>query len=417
MRSSDIEERSTGRGWVVVCALFLMLGIVITARNSIGLLMPFLKEDLGWSYGLVSSAGAAMLTTMALIAPVAGMMLDRYGPRLIYAFGMFLAAVALGLTALISEPWQLILCYGVVGGVGFAAISPSLVSTTVASHFDRGLGLATGVATSGSTAGQLALMPLLAVLIGSFGWRSSLWIAAAAVAATAVAVNLLIGRRAPPAADAQIGRIPTPRPRFGTAFRGLARQRTFWLLAGGFAICGFTTAGVIKIHLIPYAVACGFPPLESATAYGVMSAFSLAGMIGFGHLSDRFHRPALLATIYFMRALTFLVLLQIGGSSTLLFTFAVLFGIFDYATFPIVASLVASHIGRHIMGFTMGLIFAAHSLGGAAGTFLGGYLFELFARYDWVWFLSFGLALLAAALTVLIHENRGGNPALAPARA
>ena len=69
------------------------------------------------------------------------------------------------------------------------------------------------------------------------------------------------------------------------------------------------------------------------------------------------------------------------------------------------------------MGFTMGLIFAAHSLGGAAGTFLGGYLFELFARYDWVWFVSFGLALLAAALTVLIRENRGGSPAPAPAAA
>ena len=415
--ASDIEARATGKGWVVVGALFLMLGIVITARNSLGLLMPFLKDDLGWSYGLVSSAGAVMLTTMAVVAPLAGMMLDRHGPRLVYALGMSLAAVAFVLSASMSEPWQLVLFYGIVGGAGFAAISPSLVSTTVASHFDRGLGLATGVATSGSTAGQLALMPLLAVLIGAFGWRSSLWIAAAAIVATAIAVHLLIGPREAPGGSVR----PASHRGSGLGFRavlsGLARQRTFWLLAGGFAICGFTTAGVIKIHLIPYAVACGFPPLESATAYGVMSAFSLAGMIAFGHLSDRFHRPALLASIYFMRALTFLVLLQIAGSSTLLFAFAVLFGIFDYATFPIVASLVASHIGRHIMGFTMGLIFAAHSLGGAAGTFLGGYLFELFARYDWVWFVSFGLALIAAALTVLIRENRGGSPAPAPAGA
>lgn len=415
--ASDIEARATGKGWVVVGALFLMLGIVITARNSLGLLMPFLKEDLGWSYGLVSSAGAVMLTTMAVVAPLAGMMLDRHGPRLVYALGMSLAAIAFALSASMSEPWQLVLFYGIVGGAGFAAISPSLVSTTVASRFDRSLGLATGVATSGSTAGQLALMPLLAVSIGAFGWRSSLWIAAAAIVATAIAVHLLIGPRESPGGFDR----PASHRGSGLGFRavlsGLARQRTFWLLAGGFAICGFTTAGVIKIHLIPYAVACGFPLLESATAYGVMSAFSLAGMIAFGHLSDRFHRPALLASIYFMRALTFLVLLQIAGSSTLLFAFAVLFGIFDYATFPIVASLVASHIGRHIMGFTMGLIFAAHSLGGAAGTFLGGYLFELFARYDWVWFVSFGLALLAAALTVLIRENRGGSPAPAPAGA
>lgn len=412
-----METRSARKGWIVVCALFLMLGIVITARNSIGLLMPYLKEDLGWSYGFVSTAGAVMLTTMALVAPAAGMAIDRHGPRAVYAIGMSLAAIAIGLASAMSEPWQLVLSVGIVGGIGFAAISPSLVSTTVAAYFDRGLGLATGIAVSGSTAGQIALMPLLALLIGLFGWRSSLLIAAAAIFVTAVAVNILIGRRDPAAGPARPGPDRGARPRFPAVLAGLSRQRTFWLLAGGFAICGFTTGGVIKIHLIPYAVACGFPPLESATAYGVMSAFSLAGMIWFGHLSDRFHRPVLLASIYFMRALTFLVLIQIPGSSTLLFAFAVLFGMFDYATFPIVASLVASHIGRHIMGFAMGLIFAAHSLGAAAGSFLGGYLFEVFARYDWVWIVSFGFALVAAFLSILIRENRSGGLALAPAGA
>ena len=146
-------------------------------------------------------------------------------------------------------------------------------------------------------------------------------------------------------------------------------------------------------------------------------ALALRARFGFGALSDRFHRPALLASIYFLRALTFIILMQIPGSSPLLFTFAVLFGLFDYATFPIVASLVASHIGRHVMGISMGLIFGAHSLGGAAGSYLGGHLFELFARYDWVWIMSFGLALLAAFLTILIRENRGSTAPLASAEA
>ena len=65
----------------------------------------------------------------------------------------------------------------------------------------------------------------------------------------------------------------------------------------------------------------------------------------------------------------------------------------------------------------MGLIFASHSLGAAAGSFLGGYLFEMFARYDWVWIVSFGFALAAAFLSILVRENRGGGPALAPAGA
>ena len=93
---------------------------------------------------------------------------------------------------------------------------------------------------------------------------------------------------------------------------------------------------------------------------------------------------------------------------------------FDYATFPIVASIVATHIGRHIMGLTMGMIFALHSLGGALGSFMGGYLYDLFARYDWVWIVSVALALVAALLTLFIKEKREpkiATPAGAPAAA
>ena len=86
------------------------------------------------------------------------------------------------------------------------------------------------------------------------------------------------------------------------------------------------------------------------------------------------HRPMLLASIYLLRAMTFILLMNITDSPTILFTYSILFGIFDYASFPIVAILVATHIGRKVMGFSMGLIFASHSLGAASGSFLGGYI-------------------------------------------
>ena len=58
------------------------------------------------------------------------------------------------------------------------------------------------------------------------------------------------------------------------------------------------------------------------------------------------------------------------------------------------------------MVITMGLIFALHSVGGALGSFMGGWLFEAFARYDWVWMVSVFLALFAGFLTMFIRENR-----------
>lgn len=397
-------------------ALFLMLSIIITARNSMGLMMPFWKADMGWSYKFVATASSVMLITMAVVAPIVGSIIDRLGSRMIYAAGMSIIGIVFILCSFMTQPWQLIVLFSLVGGGAFAAMAPSLVSTTVAQNFSGRIGLATSMATSGSTGGQFALMPLLAFLVTATSWRQSFMMLGFAVLVTAVVVFLLIGKEK-----------PRPRPEKGAAgassvratVRFLFRTPTFWLLGGGFFICGFTTAGVIKVHLIPYAVACGFPPVQSATAYGVLSLFSLIGMICYGWLSDRFHRPMLLASCYFVRALTFVMLMYIAGNTPLLYIFAVLFGIFDYATFPIVASLVSTHIGRHVMGISMGLIFALHSFGGALGSFMGGWLFEAFARYDWVWMVSVGLALLAAFLSILIRENRepqtlsAGTPASA----
>ena len=355
-----------------------------------------------WSYKFVATASALMMVTMAISAPVLGSIIDRFGSRTIYAIGMTVIGIIYILCSFMIEPWQLITLFSLIGGVAFAAMAPSLVSTTIAHHFKERLGLATSIATSGSTAGQFAIMPVFALLITWLSWRNSFFIAGLVILATAVVVFFLIGKEPPKSKTDN----SSTKCSVQTTLAALARLPVFWLLGSGFFICGFTTAGVIKVHLIPYAVSCGFPPVQSATAYGVLSLFSLLGMIMYGWLSDRYHRPTLLASCYFVRALTFVMLVFIAGNPTLLYIFAILFGIFDYATFPLVASIVATHIGRHVMGLTMGLIFALHALGGALGSFMGGYLYDLFARYDWVWFISIALAFMAAILSIMIRENR-----------
>ncbi len=401
--SAETLKLDDPKGWVVVAALFLMLSVVIAARSSIGLMMPFWNQDLGWSIGFISTAGAVMLVLMAVFAPIGGFLIDYYGYRLIFGVGMSQISLAFILCAFMNEPWQLILLFSVIGGIGFAIISPSLVATAVAQFFNRKFGLAASIATAGSTGGQLALMPLLGFLVVSISWRPSFVYVGLCILFTMFVVQFLVRGRPP------IKKSAAEQLNYQSVINTLAfllRDRTFWLLAIGFFICGFTTVGAVKIHLIPYAVFCGFLPLEGTFAYGILSAFSLVGMILCGHYSDKFNRPALLATIYFMRALTFILLLYATDNLIMLYVFAALFGIFDYATFPIVASLVATNIGRKVMGVSMGMIFASHSFGAALGSFSGGFLFEIFNRYDWAWIVSFGLALIAAILSLIIRETR-----------
>lgn len=186
------------------------------------------------------------------------------------------------------------------------------------------------------------------------------------------------------------------------------KQPAFHILFWSFLICGFTTTGVIETHLLPFASFCGFPPVPSATAYGVLSLVNLFGMIGAGWLTDRMNRPLLLGAIYALRALTFILLSNLPGMSIeMLFAFAVFFGAVDYATVPVTASLVASHVGLKLMGLAMGMISAGHAIGGAMGAFAGGYLFDQTGNYDLLWMASLWLAIGAGMMVVFLRDRRG----------
>ncbi|MFZ5789867.1 MAG: MFS transporter [Pseudomonadota bacterium] len=403
--------------WGVVAIAFLVLALSFSARSLLGLAMPSLESELGWSRSLVSSAGATALLVMAGVAPLTGGMVDRFGARWILCAGLATVGLGMVLTAGISASWQFFLSFSLLAGLGFGMAANHVVATLVSRRFEARRGLAVGTATSGSTAGQLLVVPLLAAVMAAAGaWRSSYLALGIACLALIPVAWILIGRNgngfgavaqgprtvaraAPPAAPL--------RERLGTVFG----SATFWLLAAGFFICGVTTTGVIETHLLPYAAACGFPPLSSATAYGVLSAFNLIGMVLAGHLSDRMNRPLLLGGLYVLRGLSFILLMFIARDLSLLFVFAVLFGIFDYSTFVVTASLVSTHVGLRVMGLAMGLLSASHSLGGALGAFAGGYLFDLFARYEWVWVASVLLALMAGLFSFAIRElpDRAGG--------
>jgi len=398
--------------WLIVGIGFLALSLAFSARSVLGLLMPIWEAELGWSRTFVSTGGALALVMMAAVAPLAGNMVDRVGPRGLLCWGLAALGGGALMVAIADSPWQFLLAFSVVAAFGFGVVATHVVSTAIALTFRSGAGLPTGIATSGATAGQLLVIPLLAAVVTTMGWRP-------AVAALGIGALLLIPvvlgfvRTKPMAPHAVRSDAVEP---LSARLSMLLRRPVFHALFWSYVICGFTTSGVIETHLLPYAAACGFPPLDGAAAYGVLSGVNMVGMIAAGYLTDRVHRPRLLAAIYFLRGLSFIPLFYVVGDLPLLFTFAVMFGLFDYSTIPVTASLVASHIGLRVMGLSMGLLAAGHALGGAAGAFLGGVLFDLFARYTEMWLMALALALLAGLIVLTIPE-RGEGVILEPAPA
>ena len=297
---------------------FVALALTFSARAALGLVMPVLEQELGWTRSFTSGAAAVALLVMAGIAPFAGRLVDKQGARAILLIGLAALAAGCFLVAGTSNPIAFFLAFSGIAAVGFGLVATHVVSTAVEQEVTKNKGLATGIATSGSTGGQFVFVPLLALLISAYDWR----MAFVALGLGTLVIMACIYRWFPKHTQTALARSDANTSETGL-WQDLSRilkLPAFQILFWSYFICGYTTSGVIETHFLPYASFCGFGPLPSATAYGLLSAINLVGMILAGWLTDRVNRPLLLGGIYLIRGLTFIILLNVGASfETLLF--------------------------------------------------------------------------------------------------
>ncbi len=392
------------QNWLIVAFGFTALALAFSTRAALGLIMPVWQSELGWSSSFISSAGAAALIVMAIVAPFAGRLVDRKTPQFVMSLGLVCIGIGSAIVAAASNKIVFVIGYSGFCAVGFGIVATHVVSTAVVRVFDKNQGLATGIATSGATGGQFLVVPLIAVLLVYGSWRWSFAVLSVSALLMVPLILWFMGR-ANTKDNVTDSTIPD-RSSITEDLEFVLSKPTFHILFWSYLICGFTTTGVIETHFLPFASHHGFPPISSAAAYGVLSAVNLFGMILAGWLSDRVNRQNLLASIYLLRALTFILLTNVPAAGLeSLFLFSVLFGVVDYSTIPVTVSLVASHVGRRVMGLAMGLIAAGHSVGGALGSFLGGYLFDAIGNYEMLWTASLWLAVGAGAMVLLIPVN------------
>jgi len=385
-------------GWTVVAVSFVVLATSFAYRNLLQLTMTGMEAELGWSRSLLSSGATFALIAMAAGNLFGGMLVDRYGPRKLLASGLVALGIGMLGVGLTRSAWLYVVLYGAFAGLGFGLVANSIVSAAVARFFVERRGFALGIASAGGPVGQMVVIPLSAVVLTTLGWRGVFAIAGAVALALAPLAYWALRP-----ADQPAGAVK--RASLGADFAYLVRSPVFHLLFWGFFICGFTSIGVIETHFVPYAVLCGFSPTTSANAFGFLSVLNLVGILLAGWLADRMNRILLLAGIYAARGLTFLLLLAVADNTAMLFTFSGVYGLFDYASVPVVASLIASHLGMRVMGFSMGLISMAHQLGAAAGAIGGGVVFDIYNSYTGLWLTSFALALIAALLSIGIRRE------------
>lgn len=391
---------------LIIGLSFVALALTFSARATLGLVMPILEQEMGWSRSFTSGSAALALLVMAAIAPFGGRFVDKQGARAIILIGLSALAVGCFLITATTSPLAFFLAFSGIAAVGFGLVATHVVSTAVEQEVTQNKGLATGIATSGSTGGQFVFVPLLALLISVYDWR----MAFVALGVCTLVIMVCVYKWFPNHAKSSpfsAASAASPSSLWQDVTH-ILKLPAFQILFWSYFICGYTTSGVIETHFLPYASFCGFGPVPSATAYGLLSAINLVGMILAGWLTDRMNRPLLLGIIYLIRGVTFIILINVGTSFETLIFFSILFGLVDYSTVPVTASLVATHIGKGVMGLAFGLISAGHQIGAALGAYFGGLLFDFYAQYYWVWWSSVWLAVFAGVMVFLIRDTPKG---------
>jgi MFS family permease len=423
-----IARRWSGRlhyAWIVAAITFLVLLTAVGVRVTPSVLIVPLEHAFGWDRATISFAISVNIVLYGLMGPFAAALMQQFGIRRTVLTALALLAGSVAASTMMTEPWQLVLTWGLAVGLGSGVTALVLGATIVNRWFSRQQGLVMGVITASTATGQLVFLPMLAAVAEAGGWRPVVWIAALAAAAMIPIVALLLPETPAAiglqpygaAADSTVAATVRANP-IGVAFAALGRGTRsggFWLLFASFFVCGASTNGLIGTHLISYCIDHGIPEVAGAGLLAAMGIFDLIGTTASGWLSDRFDNRWLLFWYYGLRGLSLLYLPYSGFSLYGLSIFAVFYGLDWIATVPPTVRLTTDLFGKTDAPIIFGWLLAGHQLGAGVTAFEAGALRSLLGDYYLPVLISGALCIIAAFLVLRIGRRRIGDDRLEPA--
>jgi sugar phosphate permease len=416
-----LAARGIHYGWVMVLLTF-SYAICSSAVMSIpGVLLLPISKEFGWSIGELSGPLGLRMALFGMVAPFAGALMLRYGPRNVLTGSAVLLIVGMLVAMTMTARWQLWLSLGVILGLAPGMTALVLTTTIATRWFTAQRGLVLGVLSAGTATGQLIFLPPAAWIAEHYGWRMALAPSAVMVGLIALAFFLFSRDRPsdvglPPYGETEI-LPPVPMPRSNAivlsfnALRRASKTMVFWVLSFTFMVCGVSSFGLMP-HFVTLCGDFGISPIISTSLLALIGVCDLIGTIGSGWLSDRFDNRWLMGCYYGFRGLSLIWLPYSGFSMVGLSGFAIFYGLDFIATIPPTVRLTARKFGRDQAPLVFGWMFAAHQLGAGVMAMAAGEARDAFASYLPA-FLAAGVICLVGALSLLLLRGRTGSPVLA----
>lgn len=415
MESSYAATPRFHRAWLVAGITFLTLIAAAAFRSTTSIMFDPLEHEFGWSRSETSTAVAINLVVYGLTAPFAATLMERFSMRRVAMTALVFVALGTGLTVSMTAVWQLWFYWGVLVGLGTGCLALVFGSMVANRWFTKRRGLVTGIFSAAYATGQLIFLPLLSQVVMHQGWRMSSLVVAA-FAAAILPIFLFTFKNAPEDVGLEPygGAVPKstekPLPKGALATIKVlidsSKKPAFWVLAGTFFVCGWTTNGLIGAHFIPAAHDHGMPMGTAAGLLALVGIFDFVGTILSGWLTDKVNPIWLLMFYYGLRGLALLsVPFVLGPSVELpLMFFVVFYGLDWIATVPPTIELCRRYFGLTKSPIVWGWIFAAHMVGAAIAAWFAGVVREVDGSYFIAWITAAALCMVATLSLLFLRR-------------
>lgn len=393
-------------GWRVVAAGIIGMMVVNLHSATLGVLMTPLNEAFGWSRAQVSASILIITILLLLLGPLAGILVDRYGPRRIASAGIALFSLGLAGVGLSGpEVWTWYLAWAFVGVV-YAAASSVVWTTAISRSFVKHRGLALSIALSGTGLANF-ITPLLAVwTFQNFGWRGTFFtLAAGGLLVALPLIWMLLATSGRGSSGRPAGAIPlegeTQRP--GLTIREVLRSTRFWRLVATMLL---TAAGVSTLfyHFQPMLRDAGVSAVTAASYAAVTGPTLIIGRILGGYLLDRMSARLVAAVSFALPAAACLILMQYDGSMTMGLLAAVIIGLSFGAEGDVVAYLTAQYFGLRHYAFTYAIVYGVYAFAFGLSPVIAGAVFDVFGSYNSMLALLIVGLLLSAVIVALLGK-------------
>jgi MFS family permease len=390
-------------GWIVVAAGAVMGCVAMGAMFSLAVFLQPMSESTGWSRTGISSAMTLDFLAMGISAFGWGALTDRFGPRLVVLAGAILLVVGLALSSRAASLLEFQLVYGVIVGIAAGAIIAPLMATTTG-WFEKNRSLAVSLVSAGMGVAPMTISPFASWLITTYDWRIA-QLSIAVLAAVLLIPAAFLVRRAPAVPGATPG-VAVAGDSGITVGQALRSPQFIILAATYFACCAMHSGPIF--HTVSYAMACGIAPIVAVTIYSVEGLAGLGGRVVFGLAGDRFGAKPVLVIGLMIQALAagaYFFTREIGE----FYGVAIVFGMAYGGVMPLYSVIAREYFPMRIMGTMIGAASLVASLGMSLGPALGGWIFDHFGTYGWLYIGSFAVGLGATAIALAFPSVPSGR--------